>query len=147
MFDYTQVSLKGLTIHLEGLTFNGEEYEAVGLFKSENKEQFLKIYQTGNSFNLDSDKGININKVDKGCLILNKDSEDGFTILSIDNNRGGEASYWKDRFLGLKSKDDPFSRTKNFMKLCNDFVEEVLTEENKVAKKDQLQVKSKAVEY
>jgi len=37
-------------------------------------------------------------------IILNKDAEEGFTVLSIDNNKGGEASYWKDRFLKLTLK-------------------------------------------
>jgi len=43
-------------VHFDGLKFEGEEYELWSVFKSENKEQFLKIYQSDNSFRMEADK-------------------------------------------------------------------------------------------
>ncbi len=47
-------------------TFNSEIVNAVGIFKSENKDTFLKVKpQGGGDFNIETDQGININKLDK----------------------------------------------------------------------------------
>ena len=55
----------------------GERYDAVGLFKSENKDTFLKVSTKNENFELETLQGINLNKVDKGCLIYNTNNEQG----------------------------------------------------------------------
>ncbi len=40
---------------------DGETVDAIGLFKSESKDTFLKIYPTEDNFTIGSDYGININ--------------------------------------------------------------------------------------
>lgn len=73
------------TVYFKDCIFDGETLDAVGLFKSENKETFLKVLRENGSFNLVSDKGINIKKLDKGCLIFNKNRENGYVVAVVDN--------------------------------------------------------------
>ena len=42
-------------------------FHSVGLFKSENKDTFLKVFpnKTDGGFVIESEKGININKLDR----------------------------------------------------------------------------------
>lgn len=78
---------------------NDEIVDAIGLFKSENKDTFLKVYQSGGKFEIQSDEGININKLDKGCIIFNMNKESGYIVLNVDNkNKGEEAKYWTNDF-------------------------------------------------
>jgi len=53
------------TAYFENCIINGESVDAIGLFKSENKDIFLKVYPAGIRFEIESEKGININKLDK----------------------------------------------------------------------------------
>ena len=54
------------------IPFEGKLYNGIGLFKSESKETFLKVYPKGNGFEVDCEENaINIQKLDKGAIILN----------------------------------------------------------------------------
>ena len=57
--------------------FGSEYKQAIGIFKSENKESFLKVFTHGQSLEVISEEGININKLDKGCLVFRNDKELG----------------------------------------------------------------------
>ena len=57
--------------YLRDCVLDGEAMDAIGLFKSESRETYLKVYPNGDSFDIDSEDGVNINKLDKGCLIFN----------------------------------------------------------------------------
>ncbi|RYG31574.1 MAG: nucleoid-associated protein, partial [Chitinophagaceae bacterium] len=59
--------------------------EAIGLFKSEHKETFLKIFPRDNNWEMTQEEGININKLDKGCLIFKTNTAEGFKVCVVDN--------------------------------------------------------------
>jgi hypothetical protein len=135
-------------VYFSNCVVDGEQADAIGLFRSESKETFLKVYCQDANFEVDAHEGININKLDKGCLIFNTESDKGYKVCIVDNNnKSGEALYWKDDFLGVKQRDDDFYRTQEFMNVCRGFCEEVLTTDNNVAKPEQLAVKNKSVEF
>ena len=96
--------------------------DAVGLFKSENKTPFIKVVRNGNSYGLIQENGINIEKLDKGCLVFNLMREEGYVVSVIDNTNKGEAKYWKDDFLRLKRKNDEYTQTQNTINLCKGFI-------------------------
>lgn len=136
-------------VHLQDCVVDGEPVDALGIFKSENKETFLKVYSKDSRFDVNAEEGININKLDKGCLIFNTEEDKGFKICIVDatNKGGSEAQYWKDDFLGLKQREDDFYRTQQFIEVCRSFCDEVLTEENNVSRPDQLMLKNKSAEF
>lgn len=129
----------------EQCVIEDEICDAIGIFKSENKETYLKVYPKQGDFAIEKEEGININKLDKGCLIFDTEKEAGFKVAIIDNtNKGEEARYWKDDFLNLKPCENTFYHTKNFIHMCKDFVEETFTESPKA---DQLEMLNNSVEY
>jgi hypothetical protein len=108
---------------------------AIGLFKSETKDKFLKIYTTSKGFGIEENEGISINKVDKGCLIFNTEKESGYLVAIVDNtNKGAEAKYWTDDFLHVRPRKDSFNQTQNMLSLCKSFVSQLPSDNGKVEK-------------
>ena len=97
----------------------------IGIFKSENKESFLKLQEGDDKLALNMISGININKLDKGCLILDTDEEPRFQVLSVDQN-SYDADYWKHDFLGIEFIEDKHFSTKNYIDMCKGFADEVI---------------------
>lgn len=111
--------------------FNDIEYQemmvsAIGIFKIENKSDFFQTYLENKSYDIITQKGIPTKKVDKGCLILNTSDTEGNIVLSVDHNNY-DAQYWIKHFLNIKYPDDYNQHTKNYIELCKDFSDEVLT--------------------
>ena len=147
----THPKIKGgefYTVYFKDCILDGETLDAVGLFKSENKDTFLKVLRENGNFNLESDKGINIKKLDKGCLIFNKDRENGYVVAVVDNtNKGVEAQYWIDDFLHVRQRKDEYANTQNFMALAKNFVIKELPKEFEVSKADQIDLLNKSLHF
>lgn len=134
--------------HIINLSLDGEETEALGIFKSENRQDFLKTDASGNEFAIHYEDGINIEKLDKGCLIFNLEQENGLKICIVDRaNRSSEAQFWKDDFLMLKPAEDAYHQTKNFLNIAKDYVSKQFVEEFEVTRTDQIDLLNKSVEY
>lgn len=122
-------------VYFKDFVVNDKNVDAIGLFKSENKDTFLKIYSRGENFEIESESGININKLDKGCLIFNTEKEDGYIVAIVDNtNKGSEAKYWTDDFLHVRPRKDSFNQTQNMLSLCKSFVSQLPSDNGKVEK-------------
>lgn len=117
--------------------------EAVGIFKCENKETYLKL----ESFDLSADEGINLRKLDKGCLVLDLEAEEGYRILVVDNANKSEAQFWKQDFLNIKPLSDAFHHTHNFMNLTREYVSNQLDEEFSVSKADQIDLLNRSMDF
>lgn len=127
---------------------DGEIADALGIFKSENKDTFLKVYLRDQNFELGAQEGVNIKKLDKGCLIFNTEKEIGFKICSVDNiNKGNEAHFWQTDFLGLKPREDNYYFTNNYLQMCKGFVGEVFNDENDVPKPDQIDLLNRSMDF
>jgi hypothetical protein len=127
---------------------DGEQVDAVGLFKSETKETFLKVYPQNDGFSIESEAGINIHKLDKGCLVFNTEREKGYKVAVVDNlNKGGEAQYWIDHFLHVLVRNDDYYQTKNVLNLCKSFVVEKFPEQFEASKADQAEMLNKSVKF
>lgn len=119
--------------YFDNCYLNDELTEVIGIFKSEQKETFLKVFPEGKSFGISRDDGININKLDKGCLVFNENADDGYKVLLVDNtNKGDEAKYWKEFFLNVKPQEDTYYHTKNYLKMCKDFASETFPEADRI---------------
>lgn len=128
----------------------GEMVDAVGLFKSENKEHFLKVYPQGEAFDVDSEEGININKLDKGCIIFNTDEENGYVLSVVDKtNKSSEAAlFWIDHFLNAQPREDQYYQTSNTLEMYKTFVEKQLPEEfENLSRLDQADLKNRTMNY
>jgi hypothetical protein len=134
--------------HLTNLTLDNEDVEALGIFKSENRQDFIKTNQEQGEFTIEFEDGISIDKLDKGCLIFNVEQENGFKISIVDRaNRSSEAQFWKNDFLMLKPLSDAFHQTKNFLDIAKNYVSKQFVQEFEVTKTDQIDLLNKSVEY
>ncbi len=135
-------------VYFSQLSLQGETTEAIGIFKSESRHPFLKLDQLATEFSLRYDEGINVEKLDKGCLILNLDREEGYRVCVVDKaNRSAEAQYWKDLFLQISPARDAYHQTRDFLSFAKSFVKEQLPEEFEVSKADQIDLLNRSVAY
>lgn len=111
--------------YLTGLFLDNVKVDAVGIFKSEMKQDFLQFAEKGSNLDILVQQGININKLDKGCLIFNVQKEDGYKVLSVDSNRY-DAKYWLENFLDVDVLADENFYTKNYLKFCQNFAKDVV---------------------
>lgn len=135
--------------YFENVQIEGELHDAIGIFKSETKESFLKVSPENDGFGLSYEQeAINISKLDKGCLIFNTDKEEGFRVAVIDQtNRSAEAVYWKDEFLKLKIRNDNFNQTNNVLGVYKNFVTEKLDQDFEISKADKIDLLNKSMKY
>ncbi len=112
-------------VHFSDMVLDNEKVDAVGIFKSELKHDFLQFEEKGQNLEILVRQGININKLDKGCLVFNVDKEEGYKVLSVDSNRY-DAKYWLENFLGAVPLTDENFYTKNYLKFCQNFAKDVV---------------------
>ena len=111
--------------YLEGLQLDNEKTSAIGIFKSEIKQEFLQFTEEPNQLKAHLEQGVNLNRLDKGALIFNSEKEDGYKILSVDSNRY-DTRYWLEAFLGVTPFADENFFTKKYLRFCQDFAKDVV---------------------
>lgn len=111
-------------VHFTDMVVDNKKTDAVGIFKSELKHDFLQFKETEQNLEILIRQGININKLDKGCIVFNLEKEEGYKVLSVDSNRY-DAKYWLENFLGLVPLTDENFYTKNYLKFCQNFAKDV----------------------
>lgn len=135
--------------HFTNCIIDDEVVDVLGLFKSENKETYLKVYEKNKNWQIIQEDGLDIRKLDKGCLIFNTEKEKGYKVAIVDSfNKTKEARYWKDDFLKLEDRvHDSYHQTQGYMNLCKSFVDEVYNENNAVERPDQIELLNRSMEY
>jgi len=125
----------------------GENVRAVGIFKSESKDRILKTVPNENSYEVWTEEGINLSKIDKGCLIFNMDEENGYLLASVDNSKGEEFGIWNDEFLQVTQLQNEYFDTENTLHLCKSYVMDKLPEEFEVSKVDQVDLLNNTMKF
>lgn len=133
--------------YFKNVEFDGEKIDCISIFKSENKETILKISSLRDGFELTGEKGINTNKIDKGCLIFNTKKDDGFVVSLVDNTNKTEAQYWKDEFLKVQPINDEYHQTKEFLNIAKNFITIQLQSDFEVNNADKIDLLNRSVEY
>ena len=157
-------SIKGgdlFVVYFSSALVNGITTSAIGLFKSENKDSFLKVVhgdenwsrESGNdsattTYHLEVHQGINIKKLDKGALIFNTEAENGYLVSVVDaTNRTTDAAYWKDAFLQIRQRHDDFFKTNEVMRATKQFVTQTMPDVFEMTKADEAEFLNKSMEY
>ena len=135
-------------VYFDAVPVDSRMCAAIGFFKAETKTVFLDTVQKNGSIDLLLKEGIEISRLDKGCLIINQKEEEGFDVLIFDNqNRGEEAQYWKEKFLSLSPQKNEFHNTQHFLSLTKQFITGPLETELKVPKNEQVELLHKSIDY
>ena len=134
--------------YFEDIILDDQVTDAIGLFKSENKEEYLRVDVRKKKDFVNYDEGININKLDKGCLVFKTNKQEGFRVCIIDNlNKSNEAAYWKDAFLSIIPVKNDFHQTNDFLGIAKKFVVKQLNKDFEVTKADQIDYLNRSVDY
>ncbi len=132
---------------LENSDNKGEKVDFIGIFKTEKKEPFLKIYPKNDDYELEKDYGIGLSKLDKGALIYNNGKETGYAVSVIDNNKNGDEYYWFEDFLKVKQRDDDYFHTQETLQIYKDYVIKQLPQEFEISKADQADFLNKSLNF
>lgn len=118
-------------VYFSNCMIEDRSYDAIGLFKSERKDNFLKVRSANQRILVEHEEGINIKKLDKGCVILNTLAEQGYRVYVVDTtNKAQEtAIYWTEEFLKVKEYQDQHFYTKSYIDMCTEFCHQAAEEE------------------
>jgi len=132
----------------EGCVVDGEVADAVGVFKSESKDAFIRVFEATDGVGVEQQEGVSINKLDKGCLVFNTEKEFGFKLMVTDKtNANDEARFWRESFLNAIPRQDDFYQTQEYLNVCKGFVRQVYNPENRVEKADQVELLNKTRDF
>ena len=112
-------------VYFENVQLDNVKMDAVGIFKSEIKADFIQMKEDGSRLKMLLDQGISLDKIDKGALIFNSQKDEGYKILTVDSNRY-DARYWLDHFLGVDVFQDENFLTKKYIGFCQAFGKDVV---------------------
>ncbi|MCP3931985.1 MAG: nucleoid-associated protein, partial [Bacteroidetes bacterium] len=130
--------------YFQDILIDDELVDGLGIFKSERKISFLQVSESGDYLEIKTREGISVEKLDKGCLVLNTEKSDGFRVLTVDNNNY-DSLYWPHRFLGVDFVEDDNFHTKLYLEMCNEFSREVVAPQSD--KREQLRFMNSSVDY
>ena len=120
---------------------------AVGLFKTETKTGFLQVNRAGRTVTLEVNEGLDLNKFDKGCLILDPEQDDPVVMIVDQHSRGEEAVYWREQFLGCEPRITNYRQTTGMLQATREFVTGYLEQELDVSKADKIDLLNRSVSY
>lgn len=106
---------------IKNCIIDGYETNAIGIFKSESKDYYLDVIQQRDTFNVYCKKGINIKKLDKGCLILDHKEKTPRKVYIVDTSRN-DALYWRNDFLRVAEIQDAYTNTTSVLNECKKFI-------------------------
>lgn len=125
-----------------------QELEAIGLFKAETRSLFADLIAGDDDLDLQLREGVELARMDKGCLILNRSGDNGFDLLIYDSNgRGEETQYWKDKFLSVIIRQNEYLRTQEFLTLTKNYVTTKMADEFEVSKTEQIDILNRSMDY
>ena len=102
--------------------FSKQSVKALCILKSETVEPFLSISSDHGDLRITTEHGINPDKIDKGCLILNVDEANGYHVLTFDR-AGAQSKFWLQEFLGVRLFTDESVLTNQVADLAVSFLQ------------------------
>jgi hypothetical protein len=134
--------------YFNGIQIEDRPVDAIGLFKAETRSLFADVVASPDDLDLQLKEGVELGKIDKGCLILNQEADQGFELLIFDaNGKGEEAQYWKDKFLSVLIRQNEFLQTQGFLTITKNYVTRHLPEEFEVSKTEQIDLLNRSMDY
>ncbi len=107
---------------IDDIELDGDHVQGLCILKAESTVPFLSIVARDGDLQLSTDQGINPDKIDKGCLILNHNKDDGYYVLTFDRG-GAESRFWIREFLGVQPVPDAAFLTTAYTDMAVTFLE------------------------
>lgn len=143
-------NIKGGELFVSRLTnvvYDGRKVSAIGLFKSETKDTFLRFVSMAHHLDVENEIGANTNRLDKGCIILDYSDDRGYYVFTLDSSNRTDAKYWTDDFLGIIPRQNDFTFTKDVLCMTREFVSKVLPSGMAITKAEQVEMLNRSINY
>ena len=134
-------------VYFNDCWIDGECVDAIGIFKAERKETYLKFNPAENSYNIETDKGLNAQQLTKACVIFNTQANDGYVVMTPSLKKTIDLKYWIDDFLHATILVDNHIHTINAVKTVERFIKEQLPVEFDITTIDQVDFTNRAHRY
>ncbi len=109
----------------DSVVLEGETMPAIGIFKIVQKDPYLKVEKTTETFALTIGEGIGTGKLAMAALIFGIDEAEGYRIMATDHvSKKDTPSVWLSRFLVTKPIEDNYFNTRHYMNLASEFITE-----------------------
>jgi 37-kD nucleoid-associated bacterial protein len=109
--------------YFEDLLLQGEPVNAIGIWKVQTKDPFLKTERGAEAFALNIIEGIPTDKPEVLALIFNIDEAEGYRVCAMDKvSKKDERSFWKDEYLRLRPIEDNYFNTRHYINLAGEFI-------------------------
>lgn len=129
---------------IKGIQIDGTPCDAISIVKSESLTPFLEISDNNGDLQLTTHNGIYPDKIDKGCLIINHDKENGYLVYTFDKG-GAETNFWVRDFLSARARKDDDFKTKKYAEMCVSFTDEGLPDN--MTPEEKYRVANDAMQY
>ncbi len=128
LYEYSTLPKMGsgefFVAYFQDVALQGEMMPVIGIFKTIQKDSYLKVDRTSESFTLQIGEGISAEKPALAALIFGADEAEGFRVMAIDTvSKKAEASIWH-LFLQTKPIEDNYFHTRHYMNLAGEFINE-----------------------
>jgi hypothetical protein len=131
-----------------GITYAEQAVDVIGIFKTENKAGFFEVSDDASQLSLLYKEGIDVNKIDKACLIIDTAAAEGFELCVIDNqNKKDTTKYWMDDFLSVIQVSNEYSQTNELLNLTKKYITQQFADDFEVAKTDQIDLLNRSIDY
>lgn len=115
--------------HIKEAQVDDQFVQGLCILKSESVVPFLSITARDGDLQISTEQGINPDKIDKGCLILDHWSKKGYYVLTFDRS-GSDSRFWVRDFLGVEAVPDSSFLTNAYAKMAVEFLEESTPEDD-----------------
>lgn len=109
--------------HIKEAQVEDQFVQGLCILKSESVVPFLSITTRDGDLQISTEQGINPDKIDKGCLILDYWPKKGYYVLTFDRS-GTDSRFWVRDFLGVEAVPDSSFLTNAYAKMAVEFLEE-----------------------
>lgn len=152
LYDYsTSSKITGGEIFLalfDNVELQGEPVPAIGIFKIVNKDPFLKVERTAESFALQVGEGIASGKLALGALIFGVDEAEGYRVLATDTvSKKSDPSVWIQQFLHVKPIEDGYFNTRHYVNMASEFITQKAAPKFGLDKTDKIDLMNRSSYY
>ncbi len=133
-------------IYLSDCEVDGVTTDAICILKSETKETILQLQPVENSYEIFSQEGLSLQKLDKGCIIFNISSSNGYQLSVVDGvKKGEETKYWVEDFLHVKPTQNSYHKTKAIIEMFSSYVVKEMPHSFEKSKSEQIVIMNKGL--
>jgi hypothetical protein len=134
--------------YFDNILLAGEPVQGLAIVKVQNKDSYIKVERTTETFAINIIEGIAMGKVETAALIFNIDETEGYRICAVDSvSKRGERSFWKDDFLRVRPIEDNYFNTRHHIAMSGEFITEQVTSKLGLDRADQLDLLYRSGNY